>query len=89
VSVRVRLGARLGPHNELRVASGSTQLGQSVFLLDSGVHSSTLVRVCSDGLTSLRISSGPYDAGRGSANRPRRKPLLGDAGEGLPAAPAR
>jgi len=35
-------------------------LGQSVFLLDSGVHSSRLVRPGSDGLTPLRIFGTPH-----------------------------
>ena len=72
VSVRVRLGARLGPRNALSVVSGCSYVGQSLFLLDNGVLSYTLVRPCSDGLMPLRFLSGPYDAGRGSANRPRR-----------------
>jgi hypothetical protein len=66
VSVRVRLGARLGPLNELSVVSGFSQVGQGVFLMDNDVHSPTLVRPCSGGLTSLRILSGLHvSCGRG------------------------
>jgi hypothetical protein len=44
--------------HELGVVSGCSRVGQSVLLLDNVVHSFTLMRPCSDGLTSLRISSG-------------------------------
>jgi hypothetical protein len=77
VSVRVRLGARLGPLNELSVVSGFSQVGQSVLLMDNDVHSPTLVRPCSDGLTSLRIFSGPYPTCGGGDGRANRSILAG------------
>jgi hypothetical protein len=79
VSVRVRLGARLGPRNELSVVSGCSQVGQSVFLLDNDVHSFTLVRPCSAGLTSLRIFSGPRPTCGGGDGRANRSILAGRA----------
>jgi hypothetical protein len=85
------------------VISGCSQAGQSVFLLDNGVHSFTLARPCPDGLTSLQISNGLHVtsggghpvilAGRARQIAPRDNPvdrwmpLLGDPTEGLPVAP--
>ena len=72
VSVRVRLGARLGRRNQLSVVSGFSQVSQSMFLPDNDVHIPTLVRPCSDGLASLRIFSDLHvtcGGGHGRANR--------------------
>jgi len=54
------------------MVSGSSQVGQSVFLLDNDVHSFTLVRPCSGGLTSLRIFCGPHVTCGGGDGRPNR-----------------
>jgi hypothetical protein len=72
VSVRVRLGARLGPRDELRVVSGFSQVGQSVFLVDDTSTPHSLVRLGPDGLGPLRILSGVRITWDGSDDRAKR-----------------